>query len=199
MPSLTRLEHRRAHRPVRAKALGFTLLEVMVTIMVLTLGLLGLASLQAFSMKNNHVSYYHAIASQQAYDIEDRMRANLIGIVAGSYDNLSSVMPADPACVNTAVGCTPLTMATTDQRQWLAANAALLPNGSGSVVCIHGPLNSACADGGWVGISRVFRITVTWLQKDMGDTGATSTDTNCKDLVPPAAANTRCFVTGFTP
>jgi len=212
---------------VAAAPRGFTLLEVMVTIIVLALGLLGLASLQVFSLKNNHVSYYRAIASQQAYDMEDRLRANLAGVVnspgpdgtiyttnchpanpnnqGACYDDLLSagVLPADPACVNTAAGCTADNMALTDAFQWLSNTAALLPGGKGMVSCIRGPLNSFCAPTIVLGAARVYRIIVTWQEKDMGDTGPTSSDANCTNLVPPLVplppANTRCFVTLFSP
>ena len=195
-------------------AFGFTLLEVLVTVVVLALGLLGLAGLQVFSLKNNHVSYYHAIASQQAYDMEDRIRANLgpgpniadpcgtsTGIVTGgsqgcSYDKLIAP-PADPGCANTASGCTPAQMAQTDYRQWLMVNAALLPNGSGSVICQSGPPLTPCVNQIFYG-ARVFNIIVTWLEKDSSDANpaAPFVDPNC-----PAgtAANVRCFVTTFSP
>lgn len=168
---------------------GFTLLEVMVAVVVLSLGLLGLAGLQAASLRNNQIAYYRGIATQQAYDIADRLRANLMGVRAGNYNNLTAVIPANPACFTAGpAGCLPANMAITDHFQWNTTNAALLPNGVGTVVCEDGPVAAGCtaATGNWV-----FNITVRWTEKDMG--GA---DPNC----PPAApVNTRCFVTRITP
>ena len=65
--------------PLNKTQSGFTLLEVMVAIVVLSLGLLGLAGLQAASLRNNQAAYYRGIATQQTYDMADRIRANLAG------------------------------------------------------------------------------------------------------------------------
>jgi len=177
---------------------GFTLVEVLVTIIVLALGLLGLAGLQALSLKNNHVAYYRSIASQQASDMQDRMRANLGsaatgGVIGGSYDNMTTTIPADPGCFSS--GCALASqMATTDQYQWLTADAALLSGGTGTVRCVLGPAGSGCV--ATTGNTRVFDVTLMWVEKDMGDTGATTSDANCPAGTAP---NTRCFVTRFSP
>lgn len=60
----------------KLKTKGFTLLEVMIAVFVLALGLLGLASLQMISLKNNHSAQYRTSATIIAYDIIDRMRLN---------------------------------------------------------------------------------------------------------------------------
>lgn len=111
---------------------GFTLLEVLVAIVVISLGLLGLAGLQAATLRNNQIAYYRAIATQQTYDMADRIRANQAGVTAGSYNNLTSAIPADPDCVTNA--CTAPQMAVADHSQWNNNNARMLPGGSGTVV-----------------------------------------------------------------
>jgi len=140
---------------------GFTLLEVLVAIVVLSLGLLGLAGLQAASLRNNQTAYYRGIATQQAYDMADRLRANLAGVRAGSYNNLAAVIPADPGCFTT--GCPD--MAATDHFQWNTVNAALLPGGVGTVVCEGGGPGVPCtaATG-----NRVFNVTVSWNERTEG-------------------------------
>ncbi len=138
------------------KQRGFTLIEVLVAIVVLSLGLLGLAGLQAASLRNNQTAYYRGIATQQAYDMADRMRANLAGVRAGNYI-LNAAIPADPGCF--AAGCTAATMAQTDHFQWNTTNAALLPNGVGSVACTAG---AVCAAGG----NWSFDITVSWTERN---------------------------------
>lgn len=110
---------------------GFTLLEVLVAIVVVSLGLLGLAGLQAATLRNNQIAYYRAVAIQQAYDMADRIRANQIGARNGNYNNLGAGIPADPDCV--ANVCSAAQIATADHSQWNNNNARLLPNGSGTV------------------------------------------------------------------
>jgi type IV pilus assembly protein PilV len=176
--------------PLTKTQSGFTLLEILVAIVVLSLGLLGLAGLQAASLSNNQTAYYRGIAIQQAYDIADRLRANLagVGIPNFSYNNLTAGLPVgNPDCF--AAACTPANMAISDHRQWNTANATLLPNGNGTVVCADGPAAAGCtaATGNWV-----FNITVMWTEKGMGG----AADPSCPVGSP---ANTRCFVTSMTP
>jgi type IV pilus assembly protein PilV len=144
---------------------GFTLLEILVAIVVLSLGLLGLAGLQAASLRNNQVAYYRGIAAQQAYDMADRIRANLAGVAAGNYDNLTAVTPADPACFNADAGhagCSAANMAVTDHSQWNSNNGRLLPAGVGTVDCVLGP-GAACSNN--PNEIRTFDITVQWTEQ----------------------------------
>lgn len=55
---------------------GVTLLEVLISIVVLSVGLLGYAGLQTLSMKNNTSAFQRSQATMLTYDIVDRMRAN---------------------------------------------------------------------------------------------------------------------------
>ena len=163
----------RRHRPApclgphAAKHCGFTLIEVLVTIVLLAIGLLGLAGLQAFSLKNSHGSFYRSIASQQAADMADRIAANQKGVTGGYYDNLSATIPTNPNCINTTTPCTAQQVAVTDQYQWLRANAVVLPNGSGTV-CIINPGTGNCVTY-TAGATRIFRITVSWTERTDDD------------------------------
>ena len=109
---------------------GFTLIEVLIAMVVLAVGLLGLAALQTTSLKNNQSAYFRSQATQLAYDITDRMRTNKLGVAAGNY-NLGSAGARDCA-LNT---CTTAQMAAYDIAEWNAALAAQLPSGEG-VVCL---------------------------------------------------------------
>lgn len=65
---------------------GFSLIEVLVALLVLAIGLLGLAALQATSLSFNADSYSRTQVTLLVYDIVDKMRANPTGFTAGSYD-----------------------------------------------------------------------------------------------------------------
>src|SRR5262249_23001163 len=67
-------------------ARGFTLVEVLVTLVVMSIGLLGLAALQLTSLKANHGSATRTQAVYLAYDIIERMRANPTATSAHGYD-----------------------------------------------------------------------------------------------------------------
>ena len=158
----------------RSRQSGFTLIEVLVTIVVISFGLLGLAGLQAVSLRNNQIAYYRGIATQQAYDMADRIRANLVGVRAGNYNNLTATIPVDPGCFT--AGCTAANMAVTDHFQWNTANAALLPGGVGTVVCADGPATAGCvaATGNWA-----FNVTVSWTEKTEAGSVVQSFVTRC--------------------
>jgi type IV pilus assembly protein PilV len=134
---------------------GFTLLEVLVAIVVVSLGMLGLAGLQAATLRNNQIAYYRGIAIQQTYDMADRIRANQAGVTAGAYNNLTATIPADPDCVTST--CTAANMAVADHSQWNNNNARMLPAGTGTVVA---------AGGG------AFDITVSWNENTEGGSTA---------------------------
>lgn len=112
---------------------GFTLLELMVSVLVLSIGLIGLAGLQLIGVQNGRDAYNRTQAVMLAYDIIDRMRANLQGVTDGNY-HLQSGTKQD-AC-RTAGGCTTLQMAQDDVFLWRQAVASdlVLPGGS-AVVC----------------------------------------------------------------
>lgn len=127
---------------------GFTLLEILVAIVVISIGLLGLAGLQASSLTNNQIAHYRSIATQQANDMGDRMRANLQGVANGNYDNLTATIPADPDCVTNV--CNAAQMATADHSQWNNNNLRMLPGGGGTVVA---------------GANGIFTITISWSER----------------------------------
>lgn len=116
------------------KIRGFTLIEVLIAMIVLAIGLLGFAGLQAASLRNNQSSYNRSQATQLAYDLADRMRAN--PGAANSY--LTSTMaPADAVaqadCTTVSASCTNQDMAQNDLFEWNAAMTSILPAAAGSV------------------------------------------------------------------
>jgi type IV pilus assembly protein PilV len=87
---------------------GTTLLEVLIAAVILGIGLLGIAALQITSLQGSANAEYRGRASDQAWSLMDRMRANLPGIVSSNY--LSSTT-ADCDNPPTACAMTPGTTA----------------------------------------------------------------------------------------
>ncbi|ENA33280.1 MULTISPECIES: type IV pilus modification protein PilV [Pseudomonas] len=106
---------------------GATLIEVLVTVFILAVGLLGLAGLQSTSIKSNQGAYYRSQATLLAGDMADRMRANRTAALAGSY-NISS-FPSSSTTNNTANAV----RAEKDKAEWLNSLASLLPDGTGKI------------------------------------------------------------------
>lgn len=109
---------------------GFTLIEVLVSALILAIGLVGVAGLQALSLKNNQSSFMRSQATALAYELADRVRANMPSAINNQYDPAMKAMAA--GCMST-VGCTPQQMAQHDIAEWDAAIAARLPMGEGFV------------------------------------------------------------------
>lgn len=110
---------------------GFTLLEVMVAMVVLSIGLLGLAGLMASSMRNNQGAYHRTQATWLAYDALDRVRANREAALANAYAGANAL--GNPAA------CAPLTapaganVAAQDIAGWKNALNCALPAGDGAI------------------------------------------------------------------
>jgi len=143
--------------------MGFSLIEVLVALLILSFGLLGLAALQTIGLKYNHESYQRTQAVLQAYDIIDRIRANNAARAAGSYNNVALGDKPNISGINCSTGCTPAQLASFDINKWNTANENLLKQGRGAV-CL-GTFNSdltACAAGG-----TIFRVGVSWVESDL--------------------------------
>lgn len=104
------------------RAAGFSLIEVLVSMLVLGIGILGMAALQLNSMKFTQTAAVRTQATFLAYDMSDRLRANRADARGGSYD--TDLDDAAPAGAN---------IAATDLRQWKAALGTQLPAGAGSI------------------------------------------------------------------
>lgn len=111
---------------------GFTLIEVLVAILVLSIGLLGLAMLQVESLKHNTDAYYRTQATMLAYEIIDRMRANSDAALNGDY--VSATAPATPeTCGDTTGGCGSKTaLAQYDLSVWYQKLSQAVPAASGA-------------------------------------------------------------------
>ncbi len=138
---------------------GFGMIEVLVTMVILSIGLLGLTGLQLTSLRAAQVAQYRTQVTWLAYDMADRMRANVAGVTAGAYDNPD---PVEFAVCLSIDGCTPAQMAQHDAFEWNEAIAAALPQGTG-VVCLDStpddgtPAAPACDGGG-----TTYAIKIWW-------------------------------------
>lgn len=126
---------------------GFGLIEVLVAALVLAVGLIGLAALQAKGLHSGYSASLYSQATLLAYDIADRMRANLDGFYSGHYEGGEG---QDNDCVwdgTTAASCSPQQMAEHDIWEWQGAVARLLPAARGTVCRDSTPSDGGDLDG----------------------------------------------------
>jgi type IV pilus assembly protein PilV len=109
---------------IMKKQQGFSLLEVLVTLVIISFGLLGIAGALVNGMKNNQSSTARTQATVLANDIIDRMRANRTTAETAPFAYNIALGAAVPAG-NTIV--------LNDLAQWRASLAAAMPSGTGSV------------------------------------------------------------------
>lgn len=108
---------------------GLTLVEILIALLILSIGLLGLAGLQTMSLRFNTSAYYRTQATALAYDFADRMRANRQVALTGAYD--VALQDPPPACGAVAVA------GTLEQQEiatWRNALACRIPQSTGEVV-----------------------------------------------------------------
>ncbi len=140
---------------------GFTLIEVLVSLVILAVGLLGISGMQVTGLRSNHSALKRSQATLFAADMADRIRINNIAFTAGNYNNPTAAITA--TC-QTTTGCTPKQMAENDLSLWNSAIGTTLPSGSG-VVCLDStPIDGAsstapaCDNSG-----TAYAIKIWWL------------------------------------
>ncbi len=152
---------------------GFSLLEVLVALVILAIGMLGIARMLLLTHKANSSSYIRQQASQSAYDILDRIYANRQAAINGNYTVSNLVLagaPTPPGAPTTncdTTVCSSNQMASYDTWYWLATDVAQLPNGCGSIAVAV------------AGVNTTVTVTVQWddspAQKALGITNPAPT------------------------
>ena len=118
-----------ALRSAYPRCRGLTLVEILIALLVLSIGMLGLASLQTMSLRFNTSAYYRTQATALAYGLADRMRANRQAALNDLYT--VAVQNPPPACsVPNGGGTVPQQ----DIATWRSALACRLPLSTGSVI-----------------------------------------------------------------
>lgn len=110
--------------PIR-RQFGFSLIEVLVTMLVLSFGLLGVAGLLVNGVSNAASSEAYSKANQLASDMADRIRANSAVALSATSEYITTY--------NDTVPSAPTTIALKDKKAWMEALAAQLPQGKGRI------------------------------------------------------------------
>ncbi len=125
---------------------GFTIIEVLVSLLILSVGLLGLAALQVVGLQNTQGGAHRSQAVNLAYDITDRMRTNPAAVTAGNYNLAAPVTTGMGApnpgpivlvdCFGAAANCSAAQMAAHDLGQWQTQLGAYLNAGTGAIATV---------------------------------------------------------------
>lgn len=142
-----------------ARARGFSLIEALVALVVLSVGLLGIAGLYVTSVASGRTASLRSQAVMIAADLADRIRANRTG--GPSYDDgVSGAGTLKAACQPGGAGgvnCSPTDMANEDKAEWIALLNARMPGAVPTVTAVGPPLPTT------------YTITITWVEPVIGN------------------------------
>jgi len=146
---MTRLREISMHQRV-SKAAGFSLIEALVSLVVISVGMIGIAALYGQGLTAGRVALSRTVAVNLASTMAENIRANRLGkaAYAGAAANSGCNPPG-------AATCTPDQMAAQDLFLWNQDITAQLPNGVGQVVFVDGS-------------PPTYTITVTWDEVGLG-------------------------------
>jgi len=143
---------------------GFSLIEILITLVIVSFGLLGLAFLQISAMQLNHGAYLRTQIQVLTYDIVDRMRANRPeAMVTNNYQLDLTTSPAVPMLNCNNSNCTETQMSQFDLYEWRQYLTQYLPQGKGAISFV------TMADGG-----RLYTIDIQWLANRNAEVSGTS-------------------------
>lgn len=135
---------KKTRNPRCGGAAGFSLVEVLIALIIMSVGMLGIAGLYVHSMQAGRTSLFRHHAVTLAGDVADRIRANPLG--GAAYAGAG----ADNDCVAGGINCSAAEMAAHDVSLWLEQADATLPDGTVAVVYDDDLVPST------------YEVTVTW-------------------------------------
>lgn len=142
---------------------GFTLLEVLIAVLVFSLGLLGVAALMVLSVRTNHSAYLRTQASFLAQSMADRIRSN-VGWTKdynGDYDESTAGIGT---CTSST--CSPSALVARDKQIWSQQLVDFLPNRSASINCVGTQLGAG-VQRGTAPFNGLCTMVITWTEANL--------------------------------
>lgn len=170
---------------MRRQQQGLSLIEVLISLVVVAIGLLGVAGLQATASQANYIAYQYSMAARLAENLAESMRANRVGLLENAYELGLGNTPSAPPVDCARATCTPGQLGRWQLADWHAMLAPpttphgttqpslmnALPRAMASVTC-----EAPCTD-------RSLRlITILWDATRSGATGTGCNPDNPNDL-----------------
>lgn len=135
------------------KQRGSSMVEILVTLVIIATGLLGTAGLQVYAMRMNQSGQFRSQAIFLASDISERMEANRAAAVAGSYAVAAASTPSVAATDCGAAACNATALASYDVSQWETTVSTLLPQASWQITRTA------------AGNPSTYNIVITWVDR----------------------------------
>lgn len=173
---------------------GLSMIEILVTLVIVAFGVLGLLGLQARALSFQKDSFDRRNSAEMVTQLAERVRANHLGFTSGNYGFNFSTATNTPAAISTcaAAACTIAEVAARDLDQWAVELRRRMP-GSAAY------LEWNAAD------PRSLLVTIAWVEPTQSAASAVATgaDPVCDDLNARLAAGLsaqyRCYRTSIFP
>ncbi|MDR3393180.1 MAG: type IV pilus modification protein PilV [Sulfuriferula sp.] len=168
------------------KELGFAMLEVLISFLIIMIGVLGLAGLQMMAINNTEVARYQSLAVLLASNMATQMQSNAAywgtapTNITVTNTSITGGPAAGPNCGSTL--CTGPEMANYDLQNWGASVASTLPSGNGQITCV-------------ANTPAVCTLTLFWLEKNVALSNPTGAETGQLASGQSATHNYQTMVT----
>lgn len=147
----------RARHAASRTSRGFSLVEALVALLVISIGMLGIAALYVEGLRSSRSALVRTDAVNLATDMADRIRSNRDA--GDAYEGAAADAPNDD-CISGGAGCSPADMAAHDLRVWTDSLEAALPDGAGDIDHVDvSPTDNTPA---------VYVVTVSWTDPGQG-------------------------------
>lgn len=151
---------------------GFSLIEVLIALIIVSVGFLATARMQIEGLRGSQGAYFNSQANFMVREMTDRMRANPEGIQDGHYNALVTSAGAAtslPSCISSETVCTPAQIADADLAFW---SRYLHPSGQTSSDFVSllpsGDTITAAGNVSADGATGVFTVSVSWSERIEG-------------------------------
>lgn len=151
---------------------GISLIEVMMAVLIFSVGLIGLASLMVMATRSNHAAYLRTQVVFLANNMAARMSGNPVGVWSGNYNSTAYPVGAGSVGCSSGSACDAAALATHDQRLWSTQLQTFLPSPEATIAC--GGVGSAGYDPTSQLAMRppyggTCKMTIRWSEQGAGD------------------------------
>jgi len=146
---------------------GVGLIEVLLAVILLSIGFLASARMQVQSMIHNQNAYALSQAKYLVLDMSERMRANRDGLRAGLYEDLETAAnTVEPGCVAAGTTCSAAERVAADRHAW---SSALHPTATGAIPLLPStPSIPAIGQVARDAATGAYQVSVRWSERDGG-------------------------------
>ncbi|WP_266156613.1 type IV pilus modification protein PilV [Dyella silvatica] len=157
---------------VLSRQRGVSLIEVLMAVLIFSIGLIGLAGLLVMATRSNQAGYLRTQVTFLASNMADRMRSNPVGLWNGNYNSTAYPTTAKQSC-DINVACTAQQVAVRDQYLWSSMLTTSLPEATASIQCSDKSAAGFTPSADQIGMRPPYggncEMKISWSERRAGD------------------------------